>query len=577
MGTEKKVTIVIPVFNGENYIRDAIDSALAQTYKNIEILVINDGSTDETEKIVKSYGNKIRYIRKKNGGVSSALNLAIKKMTGDYFSWLSHDDTYEPDKIETEIEYLKKFKLLDKKVILFSDYYLIDKKGKTIGKSEKNEMEILKKPEYIFLKGHINGLSLLIPKAAFNEYGGFDEKMVCVQDYVMWKKMSKTYKFVHIPKKLVSTRWHNKQVTQTSPKVEEEGNKFYFDAIAEVHKKRREELEGSEYCFYLELSKFYKNSAYSKVGKYCEEKAQEIFNNTSVDSLDKKVSVIIPFYNRIQETIRAIDSVLRQTYQNFEIILVDDGSTEDITEIKKKINKNEKIKIVRNKNNAGASAARNMGIIQASGDYLVFLDSDDEFLPNKIETQLKYAVISNAKMLHTSYIRRKSDNEDVVHSGKDDGHCEGKLMYSCQIATPTVMLDAKWLKTEGILFDTTKTIGEDVCFWLEIMKRGIYLLGIDEALSIINVGKNAAAYSDEKQLSGIKQILEYILTSDYYNKKDYGIAKLMESYLYFYKKNNNDFDIMLEDGKIKKIIFFLKQEGIKSTTKRVLKKIKILS
>ena len=81
-----KVSIVIPVFNGSNYLKEAIDSALAQTYKNIEIIVVNDGSDDkgETEKIAKSYGSKIKYFKKENGGVATALNFGIKKMTGKY-------------------------------------------------------------------------------------------------------------------------------------------------------------------------------------------------------------------------------------------------------------------------------------------------------------------------------------------------------------------------------------------------------------------------------------------------------------------------------------------------------------
>jgi glycosyltransferase involved in cell wall biosynthesis len=74
-----KVSIIIPVYNGSNFLKEAIDSAIAQTYKNIEIIVINDGSSDNgaTEKIAKSYGDKIRYFKKENGGVATALNLGI--------------------------------------------------------------------------------------------------------------------------------------------------------------------------------------------------------------------------------------------------------------------------------------------------------------------------------------------------------------------------------------------------------------------------------------------------------------------------------------------------------------------
>ena len=103
-----KVSIVIPVYNGSNYMREAIDSALAQTYENIEIIVVNDGSSDngDTERIALEYGDRIRYFHKENGGVSSALNYGISQMTGEYFSWLSHDDVYHPEKISHQIKSL---------------------------------------------------------------------------------------------------------------------------------------------------------------------------------------------------------------------------------------------------------------------------------------------------------------------------------------------------------------------------------------------------------------------------------------------------------------------------------------
>ena len=104
------VSIVIPVYNGANYMKEAIDSALNQTYPNCEVIVVNDGSNDNgaTEKIALSYGDRIRYIKKENGGVATAVNRGIKEMKGEYFSWLSHDDYYYPQKIEKQIEAIEK-------------------------------------------------------------------------------------------------------------------------------------------------------------------------------------------------------------------------------------------------------------------------------------------------------------------------------------------------------------------------------------------------------------------------------------------------------------------------------------
>ena len=120
-----RVSIIIPVFNGSEYLAEAINSALNQTYKNIEVLVINDGSTDggKTEEIALSFGESIRYIKKKNGGVASALNLSLDYMTGDYFSWLSHDDLYTNNKIELEIKAMNEN--VNKNTIIYSDYTVI--------------------------------------------------------------------------------------------------------------------------------------------------------------------------------------------------------------------------------------------------------------------------------------------------------------------------------------------------------------------------------------------------------------------------------------------------------------------
>lgn len=189
------VSIIIPVYNGSNYVKEAIDSALAQTYENVEILVVNDGSNDDgkTEAIARSYGDKIRYFHKENGGVSSALNLGIREMKGEYFSWLSHDDKYLPDKIKNQVETLALCE--NKKTLALCENLQMDKNGELLSKTAKayfpkartfTDKEAL---YHLFKLGTFCGCSLLIPKTALKEAGGFDENLRYNQDGFMWAKI----------------------------------------------------------------------------------------------------------------------------------------------------------------------------------------------------------------------------------------------------------------------------------------------------------------------------------------------------------------------------------------------------
>jgi len=277
----KKVSIIIPVYNGADYLKEAIDSALSQTYKNIEVLVINDGSTDngKTKKIAESYGDKIRYFEKENGGVSTALNFGIKHMTGDYFSWLSHDDKYKRDKIALQMKYLEENNLFNQKVILYTNYDMIDKKSKYLRTEEYDSKISNEKQEYSILRGQINGITLLIPKKAFDECGCFDEKLRCVQDYELWWKMMKKYRFVHLDQNTSESRLHPNQTTNRSAKVESEGNALWIKMLKDLSKKDMIRLEGSEYAFYCETEKFLLTRSYDEAIDYCRKKILSLEKN----------------------------------------------------------------------------------------------------------------------------------------------------------------------------------------------------------------------------------------------------------------------------------------------------------
>ncbi len=211
---DPKVSIIIPVYNGSNFLANAIDSALAQTYRNIEVVVVNDGSTDngETERIALSYGNKISYYQKKNGGVSSALNFGIKKMRGEYFSWLSHDDIYEKTKVEEEIEYLLARSDPAHTIVACNSFTLFES---GIKKKEKINQTVFDNHFDIFLgasaKVGLNGCSLLIPRQLLIKDGGFKEDLPVTQDYDLWNRLKDRATFVLLDKNLVVYRHHDMQ------------------------------------------------------------------------------------------------------------------------------------------------------------------------------------------------------------------------------------------------------------------------------------------------------------------------------------------------------------------------------
>lgn len=204
------VSIVIPVFNGSNYLGQAIESALAQTYPHCEVLVVNDGSADDgqTERIALSYGKRLRYLSKPNGGVASALNLGIAEMRGSLFSWLSHDDLYDPRKIERQVSAIQSG--ADADVIVYSDYRIFADDGQSSDVRLKETAPQGFRYRLARLS-NVNGCTLLIPTRLLREAGGFNEALRTTQDYDLWFRLAKSRPFVHVPEVLVASRFHSQQ------------------------------------------------------------------------------------------------------------------------------------------------------------------------------------------------------------------------------------------------------------------------------------------------------------------------------------------------------------------------------
>ena len=258
------VSIIIPTYNGANYLEEAINSALNQTYKNIEIIVVNDGSNDDgkTKKIIDKYKNKIEYYYKENGGISSALNYGIKKMKGEYFAWLSHDDLIETNHIEKLVEFYSYEN--SEKCIPFTNVKYLDEKGninyiKTV-KYQLMLSDYKKSRNYNYkslLEGEINGGSVLIPKEVFDNISYFDESLKITQERDLWSKIIEHYHFINIPFATSMIREHNNQVSSNSELVQEESIKKNLSIINKTLLLSNEELKETNIELLLELEYFY--------------------------------------------------------------------------------------------------------------------------------------------------------------------------------------------------------------------------------------------------------------------------------------------------------------------------------
>lgn len=273
MELNPKVSIIIPVYNGENYLKCAIDSALSQTYKNIEVIVVDDGSTDSTEEIALSYGSRIRYHRKSNGGVASAVNCGVRMMQGDYFSWLSHDDFFHPEKIEKQIEELGRHP--ECRLCFSNINVLYVNENRTVCEDvlEYHTEEQIINSCYAPIFFAIHGSTILVEKSLIEEVGLWDENLKTTQDSVWLFNAMRGRKNAFVKEQMVTVRIHNEMGQITLPEHSEEFNKMVVDFCESLSASERVDLCGSEYKFYAKyFETLYGNKKAVKSMEYLKEK-----------------------------------------------------------------------------------------------------------------------------------------------------------------------------------------------------------------------------------------------------------------------------------------------------------------
>lgn len=268
-----KVSIIIPVYNGADYLSEAIDSALAQTWKNTEVIVVNDGSNDQgaTERVALEYGHRIRYIRKENGGVASALNLGIQEMTGEYFSWLSHDDLYLPRKVEHQMKLLQRCG--NPKQIVAGGYYIVNADKRPLGLMDFHQLypkEKLETPLFPVFHCAVNGCTMLIHRSHFERVGTFNEGLPTTQDYDLWFRMLRGQKLMYTRQVDVVSRAHEAQTSQSLKDTHEvECTKLWIHMLSEVTEQEKARIAGTSDRFYAALGHHFEHyTSYGEVAEF---------------------------------------------------------------------------------------------------------------------------------------------------------------------------------------------------------------------------------------------------------------------------------------------------------------------
>lgn len=198
---QPKVSIVLPTYNGSKYIRQSIDSCLNQTYKNIELIIVDDCSIDETPEIIKSYKDeRIKYIRhEKNMGLPHALNTGFTEAIGEYLTWTSDDNYYTDDAIEKMISFLNSMN----GSFIYCDYYVLNYINKM------NLQPIRRLPDPKMLKDHnCIGACFLYSKEIKEKIGCYDTDTFLAEDYDYWIRVSKKFTMLHSNEPLYYFRVH---------------------------------------------------------------------------------------------------------------------------------------------------------------------------------------------------------------------------------------------------------------------------------------------------------------------------------------------------------------------------------
>ncbi len=211
--TDIKISVVIPTYNRVDFLREAIESVLAQTFKDIELIVVDDGSSDGTQELVASYKGMIRYIRQQNSGPSAARNNGIKNAIGRYIAFLDSDDIWLPEMLSKQVSMFTENPTAG---LVATGYRLINTVHELAEPVIMNKDELADARNGNLYMNFFATSSVMVNKVCFDKVGMFNETLNFAEDWDMWIRILQRYSFVYLPEVLMHYRVHAAKISATS-------------------------------------------------------------------------------------------------------------------------------------------------------------------------------------------------------------------------------------------------------------------------------------------------------------------------------------------------------------------------
>jgi glycosyltransferase involved in cell wall biosynthesis len=212
-----EVSVIIPTYNCARFLKAAVDSVLAQSFRDFEILVVDDGSTDDTEDVMLRYCSPVHYLRQANKGVSAARNNGIAMSQGRYISFLDADDTYFPQKLERQLTALRTQRGYR---ACYSAFTVTDEqlKPQRANRGLRRDVGL----EDLLIRGNVIGslCTVLCERGVFTTTGGFDSAFSQCADWDMWIRVATHTRFTYLDEELVTYRMHGASMSRNVPLFE---------------------------------------------------------------------------------------------------------------------------------------------------------------------------------------------------------------------------------------------------------------------------------------------------------------------------------------------------------------------